>query len=1342
MEFILQFSGTTTGQEGVGFTQIHNNQITLNRYGVGYVNGAGCRYDQVDCDLSTDWCNKNSSSSYDSGVLSLGTSETAVLVRQWFSGAPPFVSPSVLNAAIRVGGITKNDRIVVRIDVEIGCDNYATRRPSGTLHGSLEAAWYGTLLTTSKPAYLTDPKTADISNVWAREGTTHIADVVASRTIHLGSQTIPLHASEQVKPCTPAPRMTCIDFVADMRVTSENGAGFSFGKFYYCWTNGKIAWNYGDAPPYSAVSALRTFDVGCTTDHLSLYDTSIGPCGTCELVQQFPTSLQPQLCYNSTADFWQPNPVPQSITVIPLTGNPETISALRYTANLAVVQGLGVVDVWLRSDNGVPVQIRWNDGKIFTFYNQDTNINIACAAALYTPSTCTSFVCGRPLDLVIVQELSKNTETTDQAGVRDFINLLITKFVFGPTNVQVGYITYAETATTKLALSVGSSRINVAAAVNATGCVGACTGKGTPSVGLAAGVAMLSGSTRSTAAASRVILMIINEIEEDRAAIDAVISAAAASGVYIITVAYHSGTPYDLFSAISSDAGVYGSKTQNIFYAAFQTDLSKSVHVTRVATRLCGLVPYSTTCHTCCQSLLCSPAGTLCDDTPCSNQVITCPIYYAEDGVSLHCDLTYVKDMTTGCCKVTFRTTSPCITTPNATCHSQTCNRTSGLCLTSNGCNDPPAGGCRDRLCSADPPYTCQEVTRSIPPQPPGCVDLRCNPETNDFEWYGVGCSDIEDLCQQRTCNEKTCEITIRPDPAPHGNKCIPRVCINSSGGWQNGTAVGCSSPGPCVNSHCDPATGSCINTQLYCGTPSDLCQNTTCIGLPNQYTCNGALPVEKVCTPDPCYTSAECVPATGQCVSSGLKTCAFDSLTGCTRKCNTSTNQCENNTCPPPPPPGCSASCLPTPCSTYECQVIGLTSFCAGPTPRDCTKEIDASNTCQYTDGCLSSGPEPGCQIKTRNCSRELQTGVISFPPTLGQCGLVFQDPTHPDCCTFKTRTCPNTNPCVSINCDPIDGQCKVTNLCQTTNPCFPVLCTPTGCVETPLCPAGLMDEITCASKKCTVDSFGVASCGNQAVLGCIPQDNCKNGTCNNQTKTCGYTPLCVNNSNDKCTHTYCNATGGFCYAVKETGFNSSGCKRSGCDPETGPYTYLDHSKCQDGNPCFISTCKSDGTCDRIPYDCTGKLPNQSYCKPAICQDFLGCQLVDRDCLANSTVGPDGTPHHLLFSSSTSSNNTGCQVCECIDCTPSDTNLACLPHSKKYTGYCTTTSRGCVPLSVPGGVIAAIVVGGVIAALALVGVGAGLAAAAHASWFSSKDERVHDNPLFKEKGCSGAPPW
>jgi len=1331
MEFLLQFTGTTTGQEGVGFTQVRGNKIYINQPGQGYVHGDGCTYsDRIagTCTQTTTNCNQQTATSYDSGAFSAGTAETAVLIRQWFSGAPPFVAGSTLNVALRIGGVTRKDRIVIRIDVEIACDPYRTRTPSGNIQGSFYDGWLGTSLTTTKPAYLTDRATADISNVWAREGTQHEADVVPSKSITGGTQTVPLKNVENVRPCTAADNMKCIDFVSYMRVTSEGGEGYSYGKFNYCWTNGKMSWIYGTAPSYSATSAIRTFDVACTSNHLSLYDTAVGPCGTCELVQQFPTSLQPQLCYNDTANFWQPNPASETITVIPEVGDSFEVLTWHYTANASAVQGTGVTDLWLRQSDSMPIRIRFNDGKVFTFFNQTVDTATACASSLYTPATCTSFLCGRPLDLAIVQELSKNTDTLDQAGVRAFINLLIAKFVFGPTNVQVGYITFNSTATTRLSLAAGTSRLNVGAAVNATGCTsnnGACTGSSFPSVGIIAGANMLAGSTRSTATASRVVLMIVNEIEEPSSAIDAAIAYAATKGVYVICVAYNSGTPTDLFYALTSDPGTYGSRTQNLFYIPFQDDLANPLAVTSVATRLCGLVSYSAACTTCCESLLCNTAGTLCGGTPCSNQAVTCPPYYADDGVTLHCELEYVKDETTGCCKVAFRSTSPCSSVNNASCYSQTCNSDTGLCDPTGGCPDTTPFDCKDRQCSATAPYTCIEVTRATPTHPGGCVESRCNPDTGNIEWFDTGCTGVVDACQSRSCQLDangvgTCVITADLDDNPPTDKCITRVC-DPVQGWIDASVKTCDSPAPCVNARCDPETGQCVNTNVLCGDPLNLCSTVTCIGSPpNSYTCTGAPSVDVVCEPDPCYETSQCLPGTGQCVNSDPIVCPFDDNTGCTMKCNPTNNLCINNTCPPPPPPGCTAVCISTVCETSVCEILGAESFCSVST-RDCSKEV--LNTCQSNEGCSTTAAVPGCQIKTRDCQQEVTDGDI----VLGKCEYIEQDPTHPDCCIIKQKTCSNADPCSAVACNETTGACDITSLCITSNPCFPVVCTATGCQETVLCTAGI-DTTTCATRNCIPDPDDntKATCGTEVTVGCATTDKCKVGVCNAVTKACEFSALCSNGTN-KCVNTFCDAEGGFCYDVPVATESSFNCKKAYCDPAVGPVVELDNDKCQDGNPCFISTCQADGNCSRVAYDCNGKLANQSYCKPVICQDFIGCTLVDLDCFANSSVRPE---------------NGTCQTVQCVDCTQTDSNQACLPHTKLYTGYCKTNGGACFPLfaligGLAGGIIAAIVVCGLIA-LALVGGGVG--AVAHSS--ATPDEHaIFNNPLFKEKGMAGQSP-
>lgn len=230
-------------------------------------------------------------------------------------------------------------------------------------------------------------------------------------------------------------------------------------------------------------------------------------------------------------------------------------------------------------------------------------------------------------------------------------------------------------------------------------------------------------------------------------------------------------------------------------------------------------------------------------------------------------------------------------------CQSAQCQSSTGLCqtvdLTGSTCDDGNACTTSDS-CAAG---TCTGLERSCP-DPGPCKTASCDPVTGDCVTMnlpdGTSCDDGDACTSNETCSAGVCE---------------PQALVF------------CTPSGPCKTSECNPATGSCEESNRLDGascndnnacTTNDQCTSGSCAGTP------------VVCSdPGTCQT-ASCNPQTGNCdvrnnsagaaCDDGLfctvnTTCdgsgnctgsprACLATVNCTPYCNESANQCEQILC------------------------------------------------------------------------------------------------------------------------------------------------------------------------------------------------------------------------------------------------------------------------------------------------------------------------------------------------------------------------------------------------------------------------------------------------------------
>ena|SRR5215217_2242226 len=316
-----------------------------------------------------------------------------------------------------------------------------------------------------------------------------------------------------------------------------------------------------------------------------------------------------------------------------------------------------------------------------------------------------------------------------------------------------------------------------------------------------------------------------------------------------------------------------------------------------------------------CLVAVCNPATGNCeienapDDTPC------------EDG-----DLCTVGDTCqNGTCQAGDLTTCP--DTGNQ-CTVSVCNPGTGVCEVQNR---PNGTSCDDNNSCTENDMCTGGICAGT--RITGCVNC-----TNDQDCSTVAVTD----CQEAFCQaNNTCGVRNKADgtacedgnPCTVGDTCQAGVCVT-------GSPKNCDDGNICTVDTCNQMTGQCehqtipgcCNTATDCPTPTDRCQQATCV--------NNACGT----TPVTCPGSQVCVNGTCVCPS-GTTACGSSS-------CCTSAQCCQSGTC--------QAGNTNTACGTGggTCTACaGQTSFCCGAgtgRPFQCRRPTGA--TCSNNNQCCNS--------------------------------------------------------------------------------------------------------------------------------------------------------------------------------------------------------------------------------------------------------------------------------------------------------------------------------------------------------------------------------------------------
>ncbi len=275
-------------------------------------------------------------------------------------------------------------------------------------------------------------------------------------------------------------------------------------------------------------------------------------------------------------------------------------------------------------------------------------------------------------------------------------------------------------------------------------------------------------------------------------------------------------------------------------------------------------------------------------------------------------------------------------------------------------------------------------------------------------------------------------------------------------------------------------------------------------------------------------------------------------------------------------------------PCAAdADCKANGSNDVCVryGGEESFCGGDCDQSGGCPKGYGCQTVTTVAGLETKqcvavegTCECT-ELAKAQQAWTP----CAIDSRSGTCPGkrvCGEDGLAPCDAPIP-VSEECNGIDDDCNGVvdgdGLCDDGSPCTEDSCAgKDGCQY-----VQAEDDTECVDKDlCTQkDRCQAGQCVGDPVV-CVDGNECTLDECDPQTGDCPFLPDTAMNgaacgTQDKC------ATGGLCVDGECVGskpltcMDGVVCTLADCDPATGCLYTLDHTVCDDGNPCTVDLCQ-----------------------------------------------------------------------------------------------------------------------------------------------------------------------
>lgn len=433
-------------------------------------------------------------------------------------------------------------------------------------------------------------------------------------------------------------------------------------------------------------------------------------------------------------------------------------------------------------------------------------------------------------------------------------------------------------------------------------------------------------------------------------------------------------------------------------------------------------------------------------------------------------------------------------------------------------------------------------------------------------------------------------------DPCTLNDRCQAGLCVG-------GTNNPCESTNPCRVGSCDSASG-CVFENLVTGETCDL----TCFGEARcvDGTCEAVTETKVLCEEpgeeEPCLSSRECDPATGECsleiyldvgedCDSDSNACTWeicDALGVCA-----STNDLED----------CGQEKLGSPCELWACAPKTGACIAVGFAGEvSCTD----GNACTYNDTCFET--EFGFIV----CQGTPVPVDDSNLCTDDSCvdGTVLHTPLNGLWCD-PADGCAGSGICAEGACAPdkvcdcvVDDDCpEPEDLCKGTLFCDDGICAPKPGASI-VCPASTQpcQVSTCVPETGTCIDQGVdddVACDDGNV--CTSPDACQSGVC-----VSGSLLDCDNGSFCDGQET-CDASLGCQLGQAPSIDDGVGCTQDSCDEALGAVVHaVDPTQCQDGVLCTLNTCTEVG-CVFVPQD--SACDNGLFCDgQETCDTASGC--------------------------------------------------------------------------------------------------------------------------------------